>query len=166
MPKAGRVAIRRGFHNLGFPLRFVNCLLQIKFGKAGVELGRFAVNSTVGLGGLLDPAEAWLDWNRPGEEDFGQTLGFYGLGDGFPIVLPILGSTNLRDGVGMAPNFLLSPVYYVADFETNFAVTAGGEFNYVSLHIGEYETIKKDALDPYAFIRDAYKQNRDQKIRE
>ena len=165
VPKPARASVSRAFHNLHFPLRLVNNLLQLKFRKAGTETGRFLINSTAGIGGLFDPAEKWVGW-RPADEDFGQTFGHYGVGDGFPIVLPLLGQTNLRDGLGVIPSFLLNPVWYVADFKTNFAVTSGEQFNFVSLHIGEYESIKKDALDPYTFIRDAYKQNREKKIRE
>lgn len=166
VPQPARTAVNRAYTNLRFPLRFVNCLLQWKPKKAGSELGRFLVNSTAGLGGLFDPADRWLGWRAPGDEDFGQTMGRWGVGDGFPVVLPILGQTNLRDGLGLTPGFLLNPVWYLADFETNFAVSAGEQFNYVSLHVGEYESIKKDALDPYTFIRDAYKQHRDKKIKD
>lgn len=165
MPQPARTLVSRAFHNLHFPLRFVNNVLQLKFKGAGIELGRFLVNSTAGVGGLFDPADKWLKM-RPHEEDFGQTLGRYGVGDGFPIVLPLLGQTNLRDGLGMVPNYLVYPVTYLADFEANFGVAAGEKFNYVSLHMDEYESIKADALDPYVFIRDAYKQNRDKEIRE
>ncbi|MFC1679053.1 VacJ family lipoprotein [Elusimicrobiota bacterium] len=166
VPKKARIAFGRAFHNLHFPLRFVNCLLQLKLKKAGAETGRFLVNSTAGVGGLFDPADRFLKWRRPGDEDFGQTFGHYGAGDGFPVVLPIVGSSNLRDGLGMVPSIMYNPMSYVADFETTFALTAGEQFNWLSLHVGEYESMKKDALDPYTFLRDVYKQNRDKKIGE
>lgn len=166
LPKTVRVGINRGYHNFRFPMRFANCILQFKAKKAGKELGRFVVNSTLGIGGLFDPADKWFKWRRPGDEDFGQTLAFYGVGDGFPLVLPLLGQSNLRDTVGLAPGYLVNPLHYLADWETNVAVGTGEELNYISLHLGDYESIKKDALDPYSFIRDAYKQNRDKKIKE
>ena len=165
VPKRARISVNQAYHNLYFPLRFVNNLLQLKFKKAGTELGRFLVNSTAGIGGLFDPAGRYLKW-RPSNEDFGQTFGFYGVGDGFPLVLPLLGPSNLRDGLGLVPNTLLNPVSYLADFQVNLAVGAGEKFNYASLHIGEYESMKKDALDSYTFIRDAYKQHRDKAIKE
>ncbi|HAH07556.1 MAG TPA: ABC transporter [Elusimicrobia bacterium] len=165
VPEPGRKAVKRAFHNLYFPLRFVNNLLQLKLKGCATETGRFVVNSTVGIGGLFDPAEHWLKW-QPRNEDFGQTFGHYGVGDGFPLVLPILGQSNLRDGVGMGLNFLVNPVNYLADFEDGFAVAAGERFNYLSLHLGEYESIKKDALDPYTFIRDGYKEMRKKEISE
>jgi len=160
-----RTSISKAFHNLYFPLRFTNSLLQLKFRKAGTELGRFVVNSTVGVGGLFDPAGRYLRWH-PSEEDFGQTLGRYGVGEGFPVVLPVLGQTNLRDGLGLIPNYLLNPVTYVADWHITFPLGAGEKFNYMALHMDEYESIKNDALDPYTFIRDAYKQNREKMIKE
>ena len=165
-PEPARASVQKAFHNLHFPVRFVSSLLQLKFKKTGLELGRFVVNSTVGIGGLFDPADRWLGWRRPGDEDRGQILGHYGVGDGFPFVIPLLGQTNLRDGLATIPTFFLNPVWYVADTPTNIGVTAGEQFNFLSLHIGEYESIKMDALDPYTFIRDAYKQNRDKNIRE
>ncbi len=166
VPEPARKSVNKAFHNLHFPLRFVGSLLQFKFKKLGVETGRFVVNSTLGLGGLFDPADRWLGLERPGEEDLGQVLGHYGVGDGFPIVLPLLGPTNIRDGLSIIPAIFLNPVFYFADTNVNLAVATGEQFNFISLHIGEYENMTKDALDPYIFVRDAYKQNRDKKIRE
>lgn len=166
VPKPVRVAFNRGFYNLRFPIRFASCLLQLKMRRSGEELRRFVVNSTLGLGGLFDPSERWFAWERPPEEDFGQALGRYGVGDGFPVVIPLLGQSNVRDGLALVPSYLVSPLYYVTDAQTSVSVAAGDQFNFISLHIGEYESVKKDALDPYALIRDAYKQNRDKKIQE
>lgn len=166
LPKQARVAVHRGFHNFRFPVRFASCLLQGRFAKAGKETRRFLVNSTFGFAGLFDPADAWFGWERPGDEDFGQVLGHYGVGQGFPLVLPFLGQSSLRDGLAMAPSFAVNPAYYLADFNANFGLNAGEQANYLSLHIGEYESIKKDALDPYTFFRDAYKQKRDKNILE
>jgi phospholipid-binding lipoprotein MlaA len=168
IPEPGRVMLARGFTNFAFPVRFVGAGMQGKFKSMGIELGRFLVNSTLGLGGLFDPAEAWFGL-RLQDEDVGQGLGRWGVGTGFPVVLPILGQTNLRDGVGLiGQSFLtpLNPVYGLADWSTNMSVTAGGQFNFISLHIGEYEKIKKDALDPYTFIRDAHLQNRAKRVKE
>ena len=166
VPKPARKSVNMAFHNLRFPLRFVGSLFQLKFKRVGIETGRFLVNSTIGIGGLFDPAKRWFKWDRPGDEDLGQALAHYGIGDGFPIVLPFLGPTNLRDGLSFIPAIFLNPVIYVADTPTSLAVTTGEQFNFISLHLGEYESMKKDALDPYTFMRDAYKQNRDKHIRE
>src|SRR5205814_935229 len=97
---------------------------------------------------------------------FGQTLGHYGVGVGFPIVLPFLGQTNLRDGIGELPETFANPVYWVTSYPNFLAVTVGGKFNFLSLHGEEYEKIKKEALDPYTFIRDAHLQYRENRIKE
>jgi phospholipid-binding lipoprotein MlaA len=165
VPQPVRVGVANAYHNLGSPLRMVNSGLQGKFNGAGRELGRLLVNSTLGVGGLFEVAEPWFGW-KPSDEDFGQTLGFYGVPYMAPLVLPILGQSNLRDGIGMLGNAYVNPVYYVTDTWTYAGVTAGGYFNTLSLNIGKYESIKKDAIDPYTFIRDAHLQNREQRIKE
>lgn len=165
VPETARRSIVRFFNNLLFPVRFVNNTLQLKFKQAGVELTRFIVNSTVGLLGFADPAKNWFELEAY-PEDFGQTLGHYGLGGGFHIVLPFLGPSNLRDMVGLVPDYFLDPVSYVEDPETEIGVKSYNKVNNTSLHIGEYESLKSDAVDLYLFLRDAYEQNRKKKIEE
>ena len=166
VPQPARVALDRAYKNILTPPRLINALFQLKFEKAGTELGRLLVNSTLGIGGLFDPADAWFGWRAPSPEDFGQTLGSYGVGTGFPLVLPFLGPSNLRDGIGLIPDGLMSPVYYFTETPEGIAIWAGNALNYTSLHIGEYESLKGDALDPYTLFRDAYRQNRLKKIEE
>ena len=165
VPETGRVAINRFFNNLLFPVRFVNNVLQFKVKEAGTELGRFCINSTVGILGFRDPAKDWLGLEAY-PEDFGQTLGHYGIGGGFHIVLPILGPSNLRDTIAFVPDHFLDPVTYVKDDESELGIRAFNTINYSSLHIGEYESLKKDALDLYTFLRDAYEQKREKDIKE
>lgn len=165
VPERGRIAISRFFKNITFPIRFVNNVLQLKFKNAGVECARFGVNTTVGVLGLGDPARSRLGLT-PRREDFGQTLGHYGVGSGFHLVLPVLGPSNLRDAVGRVPDCFLNPINYVDPIEAAVMINAYGKENYTSLHIGEYESLKRDALDPYTFIRDAYEQNREKAVRE
>ena len=164
-PEPMRLAVGRFFRNLTMPVRFTNNLLQLKPKRAGTELVRFAVNSTVGVLGFGDPAA-----NRFGlqayPEDFGQTLGHYGVGSGFHIVLPLLGPSNLRDTFGLIPDHFLDPVNYIEDWETRLAVRVYDRVNYTSLHIGEYESLKKDAVDLYTFLRDGYEQRRIKQIEE
>ncbi len=170
VPRGLRIAISRFFDNLLFPVRFVNNLLQFKFKGAGVELARFGINSTLGLAGLEDPAQEFLALN-PHREDFGQTLGYYGVGGGFHLVLPIFGPSNLRDTFGFAADTFLDPLCYVGScyfgyWEAVLGVRSYKTLNYGSLHIGEYESIKKDAFDLYLFLRDAYEQTRAKAIEE
>jgi len=164
-PEGARAAVNRFFKNLAFPQRLVNNVLQGQLKDAGVVSARFAINTTVGLLGLFDPARSrWKLSAR--EEDFGQTLGRYGVGDGFPLVLPLLGPSNLRDAPALIPDAFLDPVNYVHPAAAATAIHAGKRLNHTSLHLGEYESMKKAALDPYVFLRDAYKQNRDKRIKE
>jgi len=165
IPEAGRKAINHCFRNILFPVRLVNNLLQFKIKRAGIETARFGVNTTIGVLGLADPAKSWLNLEAY-EEDFGQTLGHYGVGGGFHLVLPLLGPSNVRDTIGMVPDYFLNPINYIGNYKYEAGITAVKKFNFTSLHLGEYEDIKKDALDLYIFLRDAYEQNRDMRIAE
>ncbi|MBF0278568.1 MAG: VacJ family lipoprotein [SAR324 cluster bacterium] len=165
MPEIARQGISRFFNNLLFPVRFVNNILQMKFKNAGEEFARFGVNTTIGVLGFADPAKDWLDLDAH-HEDFGQTLGYYGVGSGFHIVLPILGPSNLRDSISLLPDSALDPISYIDPFETEVGIRVFDAVNSTSLHLGEYEAIKKDAIDLYPFLRDIYEQNRNKKIEE
>ncbi len=165
VPEPGRVAIARVFKNLMFPSRLVNNLLQLKIKDAGVESARFIVNTSIGVVGLWDPAGSWLKLQAH-DEDFGQTLGHYGVGSGFHLVLPVLGPGNLRDTLGKVPDFFLNPVYYIDNNCIAAGVSGFSTINDTSLNIEEYEGLKRDALDTYIFMRDAYEQNRKMQIRE
>jgi phospholipid-binding lipoprotein MlaA len=94
-PEDFRICVRNFFTNLLFPVRFVNCLLQANFRGAGIELSRFAVNSTLGLGGLFDPSSRGLNLPMQ-DEDSGQTLGVWRVGHGFFLNLPLLGPSSVR----------------------------------------------------------------------
>jgi phospholipid-binding lipoprotein MlaA len=165
VPESARLAVGRFFRNLLMPVRFANNLLQLKLQRAGTELARFALNSTIGVLGFGDPAAKDFALQAY-PEDFGQTLGHYGVGSGFHIVLPLLGPSNLRDTVGLLPDYYLDPVNYIEGFETRLAVHVYDQVNNTSLHLGEYESLKKDAVDLYTFLRDGYEQHRDQEIKE
>lgn len=164
-PEDIRISISNFFYNITTPIRFVNNLLQLKMKSAGNELLRFVVNSTVGVGGLGDFAKDKLDIKRQ-DEDLGQTFGAYGIGHGFYIVWPLLGPSSLRDTAGLVGDLFLDPVSYITPIETAVGVDAYDKLNDTSLHIGEYEDLKKAAIDPYIAIRDAYVQHRKKKVKE
>jgi phospholipid-binding lipoprotein MlaA len=170
VPKPARKCVRNFFHNLTMPVRFVNNLLQGKISRSGTELARFAVNSTVGVAGLWDPARNWLEIT-PSEEDLGQTLGKYGLGEGFYICWPILGPSNVRDSLGLVGDYFLDPASYLAinnekEAALALAIWGGEKVNTISLRIGDYEDFKAASFDPYSALRDAYFQQRRSKIRD
>ncbi len=160
-----RLSIAKFFNNLGFPVRFANNLLQLKIKQAGIETARFGVNTTIGLIGFFDPARSWLEL-EPYPEDFGQTLGYYGVGTGFHIVLPLLGPSNLRDTIGKLPDYLLDPAIYVDEPEILMAVYCVKIVNATSLYIGQYEVLKEDAVDLYILLRNAYETKRLKDIEE
>ncbi|MGB7972475.1 MAG: VacJ family lipoprotein [Candidatus Deferrimicrobiaceae bacterium] len=165
VPETARVSVRNFFRNITMPVRFVNNLLQGKIRNSGVELLRFLINTTTGIGGLFDPAKN--DWHiEPREEDLGQTLGKYGLGHGFYLVLPLLGPSSLRDTAGLAGDFFLDPVNYIDDDRVVIGARVLNAENEVSLRIGVYEDLTKSALDPYVAVRDAYSQHRAEKVKE
>lgn len=164
LPEPVRVSASNFFTNLGAPIRIVNSALQLKLRDAGNEIVRFGVNTTVGIGGLFDPARHWLGIRKK-DEDFGQTLGRYGTGPGIYIVMPVLGPSTLRDGFGDVVDAYMDPVVIaVDDSEDVIALKAWETVNYLSLDKDTYESIKRDALDPYTFMKNAFAQNREGRI--
>jgi len=165
VPERARVGVRRFFLNLGTPVRFVNSLLQFKGRPAVIELSRFIINTTIGVLGFMDPArERWNLYIH--REDLGQTLGFFGAGPGFYLVLPLIGPSSIRDTTGMVGDFFLDPTVYVLSDSGVLATYAYWQINETSLEIGRYESIKEEALDPYISIRDIYHQHRERMIKE
>ena len=165
LPEEVRVPIGRALRNLRTPASAVNALFQLEFKKAGTELGRFLINSTVGILGLFDPAGEHLKW-YPAKEDFGLTLGRYGVGSGFPIMLPFRGPSNLRDSIVLVPQLLLNPFTYIQNGVFSISVGVANVFNTVSLEYEMIDSLYEEALDPYTFFRDAYQQNRGKRIQE
>lgn len=165
VPAPAREKVDNFFANLAMPVRLVNTLLQGKFAAAGNEARRFAFNTTLGLGGLLDPAErrGWV----AAEEDLGQTFGYWGIGSGFYLVLPVFGPSNVRDVFGRTGDHFLDPVPYgVEGTGELMAIKAYDRINLLSLDDDSYEKIKEQSLDMYLFVRDAYSQRRQALIRK
>ena len=160
VPRPARTAVGNFFSNLATPIRAGNALLQLKPRAFGTELYRFVINTTFGIGGLFDPAKS-VAGVKPVTEDFGQTLGYYGAGHGFYLVLPVVGPSSLRDGVGSFVDSFADPLRY-ADLETRefVAIKLFAATNRLSLDRDTYEGIVRDAIDPYLFIRAAYAQRR------
>jgi phospholipid-binding lipoprotein MlaA len=165
IPTPVRRGIKNFFHNLTAPIRIVSSLLQGKGRAASAELTSFLVNSTVGVLGLGDPAERWPELTAS-EEDLGQTLGSYGIGEGFYIVWPVLGPSTLRDSIGMVGDWFLDPIFYVEPYEVYLTMKTVDNVNAVSFRIGDYESLKDAAIDPYIAVRNAYIQNRKKKVEE
>ncbi len=172
-PTSLRKGVNNFFHNLMFPVRFINNLLQGKIGNAGSEVGIFLVNSTAGFLGFGQVAQEHFDM-KTSDEDLGQTLGSYGIGNGFYIVLPLLGPSTLRDTIGRVGDYFITPINhpntdffdYGKPWKIYWGLQAVDAVNYTSLHIGDYEALKKAAVNPYIAIRDAYIKNRAKKVAE
>ncbi len=166
LPRPARASVRNFFTNLTTPIRAGNALLQFKFRDFGTELYRFVINSTFGLVGLFDPADSIAGVKRV-SEDFGQTLGFYGFGHGFYIVLPVVGPSSLRDVTGNFVDSFADPIRY-ADLETieYLGIRWFDVENRLSLDYDTYEGIVEDSLDPYLFLRSAYAQRRKAQVGE
>ncbi len=158
-----RRGVRNFFRNVETPIRLVNCLLQGKGKKAGTEALRFLVNTTVGFGGLGDPATKHHEMIRQ-DEDFGQTLAVWGVDSGPYFVWPILGPYSLRHTGGYVLDTPLNPRTYIPQWETSLMVFAGKTINNTTFRIGDYEALKDAAVDPYEAVRDAYTQYRQKLI--
>jgi len=164
-PTPVRTGIKNFFHNLIYPIRLVNCLAQGKMAAAGTETERFLTNTFVGILGFGDPARHKLNM-LPHDEDLGQTLAHYGVGNGFYIVWPILGPSTLRDSVGFVGDRFLNPVTYVDPTALSIGITGYKIVNDTSFQIGDYEALKEAAVEPYNALRNAYIQYRQKKVAE
>ena len=164
-PEPVRLGVRNFFQNLTTPVRLVSCLLQGKNEEADTEFRRFTTNTTVGILGFGDPAKDKYG-REPGEEDLGQSLAKFGLGNGCYLVLPVLGPSTARDSVGLVGGWYMNPVRYVEPVETSYYINAGKVTNENTFRIGEYEAFKDAAIDPYIAMREAYIQYRNKQIKE
>jgi len=164
VPEKGREGIGNFFHNLGAPIRVVNNTLQGKFGRAGKEVKRFALNTTAGGLGFRDVAGEEYGMERY-NEDLGQTFAKAGAPHGLYIVLPLLGPTSLRDGIGRFGDGYLHPVHYL-EWEPAVGARATSVVNEHAFRIGRYQELKQSAADPYILFRNAYVQRRARQVEE
>jgi phospholipid-binding lipoprotein MlaA len=165
-PDFFRTGVKNFFRNITTPIRLVNCILQGKGNAAAVEFSRFFINTTEGVLGFGSPADKYPELIPRDEEDLGQTLAKYGLGNGFYIVWPVLGPSTLRDSIGRAGDFFLDPVSYVEPAEAALGARGLNMVNNISFSIGDYESLKEAAIDPYTALRNVYLQLRKKKIKE
>ena len=157
VPRAARRGVGNFFHNLRSPVYFLNHALQLRAARAGRTLGRLVVNSTAGIGGLFDPADAWLGWERE-ESHLHNTLASYGAGYGLYLVLPLLGPSDLRSGVSIGAESFLSPIPYVLGDPEGMALRAFDPFQEFTPRADDYLTLRAKAEDPYIFFRNLHLQ--------
>jgi len=172
LPSPIRTGTSNALENLSSLITIPNNLLQGEFKKAGINSGRFVINTTVGILGVFDVAER-MKFPEYEKEDYGQTFGAWGVGAGCYLVLPVLGPSTVRDVTGSFVNVLGGDPWYNA--------STGGNNNYLSnsdymisrvvggidfraKNIDSFENLEKNSMDFYASIRSLYLQDRKQKI--
>ncbi len=157
VPSFMRRGVTNFSQNLRSPLNIINHVLQGKIGDGFGQTGRFLLNSTVGLGGLIDVAAAAGHEQR--NEDFGQTLAVWGMPDGAYVIIPFLGPRTLRDATMIPLNFLADPLYHYKDSSVRDKVYLLRLID-IRARLLSAEALTKGAYDPYIRIREAYLQRR------
>jgi phospholipid-binding lipoprotein MlaA len=158
LPGRVQTSISNFFWNLHFPIDVVNATLQGKFKDAGSDIGRFLINTTIGVAGFFDPATSLgfeLRW-----EDFGQTLGWWGVCPGPYLVLPVLGPSNIRDAGGLAVDTATSITPFFVNGYILVAARTVDLVNTRAQYLEEIRKAKEAAFDYYTFVRNAYLQRR------
>jgi phospholipid-binding lipoprotein MlaA len=166
VPDPAREGIHNFLLNLDLPVTFANDLLQGEMHRAGDTLGRFTINSTLGIGGLFDPAS---DFGIPAHtEDFGQTLATWGMGEGPYIMLPFLGPDPPRDAAGQVVDVFLDPTTYIS-LREHIWWSAGRRVVSIidvrSRNLDTLQNIERGSVDYYASVRSLYRQMRNNEIR-
>lgn len=184
LPNPVQVGISNFFYNARFVPRFCNNLFQGKIRGAGIEAGRFLVNTTVGLAGFIDVANEF-DLKTP-EEDTGQTLGFYGVKPGPYLILPLMQPFTVRDFAGYLGDIFLNPIFWLAlpiieigdipsaiaheNRTTTSLILLGAKaaevVNDRSLNLEKYQGVEESTVDLYSAVRNAYLQKRAKAIHE
>ena len=145
--------------NIGFTVRMFSCLFQAKFLGSAIELGRFGLNTTVGILGFFEVAEPHFGLERQ-DEDFGQVFACWGIGPGCYLFLPLYGPTNVRDGVGAIFDYALDPKSY---FYGGQAFTG---FNRLASGYGDFDMLQRSYVDGYELLRDLSLQQRYIKVND
>lgn len=152
------------FRNIGEIVNFINNVLQFNVEGAVMTVSRFMINSTIGLGGFYDVAgEAGIPRYS---EDFGQTLGYWGMGSGPYLVLPLLGPSSIRDTGGLVADSFMNPIMYLEDDGARIGLTALGFFDVKSDLLSIGNLLEGAALDEYDFVKNAYFLRRESQIND
>ncbi len=161
MPEPARASVSRFFKNVGVIPRFANDLFQLQFKQGGTEVARFGINSTLGVGGLFDPADKWFGLKQE-DNDFGLTLAKYGVGEGPYVVLPLLGPSTVRDALGGFADGAMNPVNYVVSGAPLYEAVAKAfaAVNARSESLGTFDDVDRYSIDFYGAVQDAYLQRR------
>ncbi len=161
-PEPVRDGVSRFFSNLTEPVSIANSVLQGNGEQAFAHFWRFVLNSTLGVGGVFDFAGEYGLYAR--NEDFGQTLGRYGVGSGPFLMLPILGPSSARDAVGIVADSITDPFHYYTNGYWTAGRAAGRAIDRRYLSLDFTEEVDKNSLDPYATYRSGYLQYRQNQV--
>lgn len=168
-PDVVRQSVGRFFDNVNVIPRFANNLFQLRFAEAGGEVARFGINTTLGVAGFFDPADAWFGLKEH-NDDFGLTLRYYGAPTGPYVMLPFLGPSTIGDTVGIVVDGAMNPMSYLLPWYVYIPADVGwrvGEaVNYRSLHLNQFEEADRYAVDLYGAVQDAYLQTRVHETKE
>jgi phospholipid-binding lipoprotein MlaA len=165
LPQFARRGVTNFFNNLGMVVTTINDAIQLKTEKVPVDVLRFATNLTFGIFGLIDVASELRIENR--YEDFGQSLGYWGIDSGPYLVLPLLGPSNVRDGAGLAVDFVVSPYYYWEDEATvRWGLLAVNIVNTRANLLPAEKLLDDTGVERYSFLRDVYLQRREYLIHD
>ena len=163
-PQPARDGIANFLDNLRTPVVLANDLMQGEFERAEMTLGRFMLNTVLGVGGFVDVG-AMVGMPDRHTEDFGQTMAVYGVGSGPYLVLPLLGPSNPRDAVGLVADFLVDPVTYLAPLEVRLGRTGADTLGFREENIETIEELRRTSIDFYAATRTLVQQLRANEIR-
>jgi len=158
LPTRAETCVQNFFLNLRFPIDTANDLFQTKWKYAGKQVARFLVNTTAGVAGFFDPATSLGLEAHP--EDFGQTLGYWGVSPGAYLVLPLLGPATLRDGAGMIVDYPLAVTPFFVDWYYLLGARVVDTVNTRAIYLDPIRQAKEASFDYYAFVRSAYLQRR------
>jgi phospholipid-binding lipoprotein MlaA len=165
VPAVVQESLKNALTNVGVVRRVVNNVLQGNLPGAGREVGRFLINSTLGIAGFFDVAKSAFDIEKS-DRDTGQTLGVYGVGQGPYLIVPLLPPLTVRDGVGFVVDVALDPLVYFAPVAALGGRTGATVINDRSLNLELYENVEETTLDLYSAVRNAYLQRRAKAIRD
>ena len=164
VPSRLRKGIYNAFENAKFPVRFVNCILQGKIKRAGLNTGKFLVNTVGGVGGLYRMSDKVPELAELPDEDTGKTFATWGIGHGAYIIIPFLGPSSVRDGVGLLGDYALNPInwgyFSPGKHDWTMIPPSANTLRALPAQLSTYDETKRDAIDPYIAIRSAYVQYR------
>ena len=172
LPKPVRSGTSNALSNLSNVVTIPNNILQGQFKEAGINTLRFSINTTLGIAGVFDVA-SYYGLNKLDKEDYGQTLGKWGVNEGCYFVLPVLGPTTVRDAVGSMVNFSGGDAWYNVTIDNDTQYFEESDYYYSRLTTGvdfraknleAFDSLEKNSLDLYASVRSLYLQDRKRKI--